>query len=71
MSKMACLYNIKSEAITALKESIFKEDTILLGERGGIGRLFDMRKGKTRIEWEAHEGKTNVSKPNGVVKIFE
>ena len=71
LSKLPFSHDFKSEAISTFKESIFREDSVLLGERGGKCRIFDMRKRKTNFEWEAHEGKTNLSKPNGVIKIYE
>ena len=42
-----------------------------MGERGGKLRVFDLRKLQTRLEWNAHSKTTNLSKPNGVVRIFE
>jgi hypothetical protein len=44
---------------------------LLVGERGGKVRIFDLRKLKTRLEWDAHKKMTNLSKPNGVIRIFE
>lgn len=38
-----------SEAVTTFKESIFEEETLLVGERGGKARTFDLRKLKTRL----------------------
>ena len=64
-------HDFKSEAISCMKESIFQESSILLGERGGKVRIFDLRKLKTRLEWQAHNGMTNLSRPNGVIKVFE
>jgi hypothetical protein len=60
----------QSEAVTSFRESVFEEETLLVGERGGKVRLFDLRKLKTRFEWQGHTKTTNLSKPNGVVRIF-
>lgn len=43
---------------------------MLIGERGGKVRIFDLRKIKSRLEWSAHTKMTNLSRPNGVIRIF-
>lgn len=43
---------------------------LLVGERNGKARIFDLRKLKTRLAWDAHPKMTNLSKPNGIVRIF-
>lgn len=63
--------DFRSEAVTTFKESVFEEETLLVGERGGKVRLFDLRQQKTRLEWQAHSKMTNLSRPNGVVRVFE
>ena len=64
-------YNFKSEAVSFFKESIFEQDTMFIGERGGKARIFDLKKQKLRGEWDAHMKMTNLSKPNGIVSIYE
>ena len=41
------------------------------GDRSGNCNLIDLRLKKTRITWSAHNFKTNVSQPRGVVSLFE
>ena len=71
MSKEVLKFDFKSEAVTCMKESVFEVESIFLGERGGKVRIFDLRKRRTRLEWTAHEGMTNLSRPNGIVRVFE
>lgn len=71
VSKQIFSHGFRSEAVTHFRESVFQEETLLVGERGGKVRMFDLRKLKTRLEWQGHPKTTNLSKPNGVVRIFE
>mgnify|MGYP001271675880 CR=1 FL=1 len=44
---------------------------MIIGLRDGNARLFDLRKLKDRVEWSAHPKKGNLSKPNGIIRVFE
>lgn len=41
-----------------------------MGNNSGDVTIFDIRNQKERLNFHAHDGKTNWNKPNGVVKIF-
>ena len=61
----------ENDAVSCFYESIFDKDSVLLGSRSGWASIFELRKQKERVKWECHGQITNLSKPNGIVKIFE
>lgn len=60
-----------TDAICSLTESLYQQNCIILGDRTGKCLIYDLKKRKTTFEWEAHKGRSNALKPNGVIKIFE
>lgn len=70
MAKASSEYVLNKDAITTVADSIFDQNSIAVGDRGGIASIIDMRTKKVRISWVAHEAKTSLSKPRGIVKII-
>ena len=56
---------------TSVADSIFDESAVAVGDRAGVANLIDLRTKKIRVSWSAHNAKTHLSKPRGIVNIFE
>lgn len=59
-------HQIGSEAITCLKGL---SGLVMTGNRESKINLFDVREGKSYLEWQAHSGMTNWDKPNGIANL--
>lgn len=68
---MASEIKLKQGAVTCLYDSLFDDDSVGVGDRDGNCSILDLRSQKVRISWLAHEVKTNMSKPRGVLGILE
>jgi WD40 repeat protein len=71
LSKLASEFTLKQGAIVCTTDSIYDQCALATGDRDGSCNIFDLRTKKSRIAWQAHDAKTSISKPRGVVKIFE
>lgn len=71
MAKAANEYILNSDAVTCIADSIFDESAVAVGDRAGVANLIDLRTKKIRVSWSAHNAKTHLSKPRGIVNIFE
>lgn len=71
LSQVASDFNLKKGAVTCTSDSIHDNQAVAVGDRDGYCSIFDLRTKKNRIEWQAHGSKTSVSKPRGIVGIFE
>ena len=71
LSKPVYDYLVGKDAVTCVGDSPSDERVVGVGDRGGGVSLLDLRSRKVRIHWEAHVPKTTLSKPRGVVGVFE
>lgn len=71
LSKMATEIKLKQGAVTCICDSLYDDNAVAVGDRDGNCNIIDLRTQKVRISWLAHEVKTNMSKPRGVLGIFE
>jgi len=62
---------LQTDAPTCIVDSLNDQHAVCVGDRGGSCSLLDMRTRKKRITWQAHQPKTNLSKPRGIVALFE
>jgi len=51
-------------------DSVYDDYSIGVGDRSGNVSIMDIRNERMKIEWLAHEPKTNLSKPRGMVGLF-
>ena len=71
LSKPASETSLGTEAITCVTDSLSDDRVVGVRDRGGSVSLLDMKTKKVRTSWEAHSAKTSLSKPRGVVGLFE
>ena len=71
LNKMANQIKLKQGAITCIYDSLFDSNAVAVGDRNGHCNIIDLKSQKVRASWLAHEVKTNMSKPRGVLSIFE
>lgn len=70
MAKVANQYSLKTDAVTCVTDSIYDQHAVAVGDRGGNASIIDLRTKKIRISWLAHNPKTHLSKPRGVVNVL-
>lgn len=70
MAKAANQFSLKTDAVTCVTDSIYDQQAVGVGDRGGYASVLDLRTKKIRISWLAHNPKTHLSKPRGVVNIL-
>jgi hypothetical protein len=71
MTKSVNDYLLNKDAVTCLADSIYDQYAVGVGDRAGNANIIDIRTNKIRISWLAHNPKTHLSKPRGVVNIVE
>lgn len=71
LNKMAKEIKLKQGAVTCIYDSLFDTNAVAVGDRNGFCNIVDLKSQKIRATWSAHEVKTNMSKPRGVLGIFE
>jgi len=50
---------------------LFQKNTILLGFRNGSAKIFDIQMRRVKMELKAETASSHLSKPNGIVGIYE
>lgn len=71
LNKLAFSYDFQGDAVEAMKEMVFAENSMLVGFRNGVVRIFDLQARRVRGEFKAENISTHLSKPNGIVGVYE
>lgn len=71
MVQMASEFHFKQGALTCATDSLYNQHTVATADREGHCNMLDLRSRKSRVSWTAHSSKSSISKPRGVVGLFE
>jgi hypothetical protein len=71
LNKLAFSFNFEEDAVSSLSEMLFEENKMLLGFRNGAVNIFDLLMRRVRGSFKAENKCSHLSKPNGIVGVYE
>ena len=71
LNKLAYSFNFEEDAVSSLSEMLFEENKMLLGFRNGTVKVFDLQMRRVKGSFKAENTTSHLSKPNGIVGVYE